>query len=216
MHVSSLMTPRPLSRLHNASPSAPKLAWAVAAVATLAAAVFGWLAVLAPTAPATTTWTTIPAPVSGFPRGSSPSVSPDGSQMAFAALDENGQSHLWLRTLSEQSARRLPGTETPPRHSGRPTARRSDSSRIQKLQVLAISGNTPRVIASVAGNFRGGTWNRDDVIVLCGTGIEPVPRVRIVWHCRGAADGVCRHVGQSVDVPELPSGWRQIPVHNLQ
>lgn len=154
--VTSGSSPRP----------APVMPWAIAAIATIAAVAIGWLAFGSPAVPAATIWTSIPAPVSQFPRGSSPVVSPDGRTIVFAALDERGQSHLWIRTLAEQSARQLPGTE-----DGGGPFWSPDSSTIAffkdlKLQTISVDGGTPRVIANASGNARGGTWNREGVIVF--------------------------------------------------
>jgi len=148
------------------SRAASMLPWGVATVAALAAVVFGWLALRPPGAPTTAIWTSIPAPVGQFPRGSSPAVSPDGRMIVFAALDEKGQSHLWLRTLSEQSARRLPGTEDAGGPFWSPDSTSIAFFKDLKLQTMSADGSTPRVIATASGNARGGTWNRDDVIVF--------------------------------------------------
>jgi Tol biopolymer transport system component len=140
--------------------------WIVAAIATVAAAWFGWLAFGGPVAPAAATWTSIPAPIDTFSRGLGPAVSPDGRLVAFVAPDTSGQDVLWVRAFTAQSSQPLIGTEgaASPFWS-------SDGSTIgffrnQQLQTIPAAGGSTRVIAATTTNPRGGTWGQDGTILF--------------------------------------------------
>ena len=91
-------------------------------------------------------------------------MSPDGSAMAFTA-SSGGQQRLWVRALDSATARLLPGTEGAmwPFWSG-------DSRSIgffakEKLYTISAAGGPALSLCAAAGG-RGGTWNRDGVILF--------------------------------------------------
>ncbi len=91
-------------------------------------------------------------------------ISPDGSTLAFVALEKSGQ-RLWVRSLDGPTARPLPGTDgaTFPFWSG-------DSRSIgyfarEKLYTVSAAGGPAISICNAPGG-RGGTWNRDGVILF--------------------------------------------------
>jgi serine/threonine protein kinase len=111
-------------------------------------------------------------------------ISPDGTTLAFVALDKGAQ-RLWLRPLHSPTARSLPGTDgaTFPFWSG-------DNRTIgyfakEKLYTVSAAGGPPISICHAPGG-RGGAWNRDGVILfspeyrsglfrVSATGGKPVP-----------------------------------------
>ncbi len=142
------------------------LPWAIAALTGLAAVYLGWLALGRTNASSTATWTSIPAPVDGFSRGMGPAVSPDGKWIAFVAPDAKGQDHLWIRSFGAQSAQIIQGTENGASPFWSPDSKFVAFSKDQKLQFVAAAGGTPQVLADTASNSRGGTWNRDGVVLF--------------------------------------------------
>jgi Tol biopolymer transport system component/tRNA A-37 threonylcarbamoyl transferase component Bud32 len=111
-------------------------------------------------------------------------ISPDGSTLAFVAVGADGQ-RIWVRPLRSSTARVLAGTDgaTFPFWSG-------DSRSIgyfakEKLYTVSAAGGSPISICDAEGG-RGGTWNRDGVILfspayrsglfrVTATGGKPVP-----------------------------------------
>src|SRR5688572_3479973 len=150
----------------SAAPRRQLLPWAVAAVTGLAAMYFGWLALGGTSASSAATWTSIPAPVSEFARAMGPAVSPDGKWIAFGAPDAKGRDHLWIRSFSAQSAQILQGTEGGASPFWSPDSRFIAFIKDRKLQTVPAGGGTPQVVADAAPNSRGGTWNRDGVILF--------------------------------------------------
>ncbi len=104
-------------------------------------------------------------------------VSPDGKMLAFVMTDTAGSSSLWIRNLGSDEPRRLDETE------GAEYPFWSYDSRFiaffvpGKLKKILASGGPPFVICD-APNGRGGSWNRDDVIIFSArfdrTGIDRV------------------------------------------
>jgi eukaryotic-like serine/threonine-protein kinase len=96
------------------------------------------------------------------------SISPDGRHLVLGAEGPDGVPRLWVRTLSEPSPRAVPSTESsnvvPPFWS-------YDSSFLAwasggPLKKIRLSGGTPQTICEITPNCVGGSWNRDDIILL--------------------------------------------------
>lgn len=96
------------------------------------------------------------------------SLSPNGRHLVLGAEGPDGVPRLWVRTLSEPSPRAVPGTESalvaPPFWS-------PDSSFLAwasggPLKKIRLSGGTPQTICEITPNCVGGSWNRDDIILL--------------------------------------------------
>ncbi len=103
-------------------------------------------------------------------------VSHNGRMLAFAATGDDGQQRLWVRSLAETTASVLPGTEggTFPFWSqdDRAVAFFADDL----LKRVGLVGGTPITIC-LALNGRGGTWNRDGVILFAPNAVGPIHRV---------------------------------------
>ena len=130
-------------------------------------------------------------------------VSPDGLRLAFVVRGQGGQAMLWVRSLDSFTAQPLTGTDgvlpaSPPFWS--PDSRFIGFVAGGKLKKIDASGGPPQTLCD-ALNARGGTWNRDGVIVFSPNVFGPLHRV--------SATG-----GASTAVTKLDESLRQI-THRL-
>ena len=154
--------------------------WIVAGVLAallLAALPFVWLQFKRPAEQPPLVRLTIAPPEKGVV--STLSVSPDGRRVVYGAANAEGKNVLWLRSLDSLTAQPLPGTENPffttfwspdSRYVG------FVSSSDNKLKKIDLTGGPPQVLAN-APNGRGGTWNRDGVIVFAPAAEGPLYRI---------------------------------------
>ncbi|MCA1580874.1 MAG: protein kinase [Acidobacteria bacterium] len=103
-------------------------------------------------------------------------VSPDGLQLAFVATDSSGKSLLWVRPLETLTARALVGTEGATYPFWSPDSRQIGFFSEGKLKKIEASGG-PALTLCDAADGRGGTWNRDGVILFEPHYREPLFRV---------------------------------------
>jgi Tol biopolymer transport system component/predicted Ser/Thr protein kinase len=103
------------------------------------------------------------------------SVSPDGSKVAFVAVDASGHSQLWLRDFDSPTAQPLPGTEDAWAPFWSPESHFVAFTAGSLKKVPATGGPTETITASPADN--GGTWNRDGVILFSAGPGSPILRV---------------------------------------
>jgi eukaryotic-like serine/threonine-protein kinase len=140
-----------------------RLAWVVAAVATLTALV---LAIAyfrrAPIGAPVLKLSVLPPENATF--GSASAISPDGRHLAFVAT-ANGKTLLWVRRLDSLTAQALPGTEGADDPFWSPDGRFIAFFAQGKLKKVEISGGPPQPLCD-ATDDRGGTWNRDGVIIF--------------------------------------------------
>src|SRR5882672_3348591 len=97
-------------------------------------------------------------------------VSPDGRHLTFVAPGSNGKDVLWVRSFDSLRARSLAGTEGALFPFWSPDSRWigffTNRSPLQKtLQKIDITGGPPISVASALAG-KGGTWNRDGVILF--------------------------------------------------
>lgn len=104
-------------------------------------------------------------------------VSPDGSRLVFAARTGEGPVRLWVRSLSEPSAHALPGTEGGSRPFWSPDGRFVGFSTYGKLKRIDAGGGPVFTLATVTEFGRGGTWNRDGVILFSPDARGPISRI---------------------------------------
>ena len=106
-----------------------------------------------------------------------PAISPDGNLIVFGARAKDGKQQLWLRHLDSGVAQPLPGTEgaTPPFWS--PDSRWVAFIQENKLKKIDVQGGPAVTIADIPQPLRGGSWNRDGVILLGGNRTNPIARV---------------------------------------
>jgi eukaryotic-like serine/threonine-protein kinase len=108
-------------------------------------------------------------------------VSPDGTMLVFCASDSADRSRLWLRPLSSLEARPINGTEfsgaeSPGLPFWSPDGKSIGFFADAKLKTVAIGGGSPQTLCN-APNARGGTWNRDGVILFAPSSQSPLFRV---------------------------------------
>ncbi|HEX5131484.1 MAG TPA: protein kinase [Candidatus Krumholzibacteria bacterium] len=119
-------------------------------------------------------------------------ISPDGRALVYRGADSTGVVCLWLRTMDTVTPRKLPGTE-----NGLLPFWSPDGKFIGyfgapgKLMKIAVDGGRSEAICDMKGP-RGGSWNRDGVIVFAPLSEGPLHRV--------SANG-----GESVPITQLDS-----------
>ncbi len=103
-------------------------------------------------------------------------LSPDGTRLAFVAPGADGRNVLWIRPLDSLEARPLPGTERAFSPFWSPDGNSVAFMTPDKLKRIDASGGPPQVLCD-ARVGRGGTWNRDGVIVFSPYPTEGLFRV---------------------------------------
>jgi Tol biopolymer transport system component len=100
-----------------------------------------------------------------------PTISPDGRTLAFTATVD-GKRQLWIHPLDDSlSARPLAGTEDADYPFWSPDSRFLGFFAQNELKKVEVPGGAVLTLCDAADNGRGGTWNRDGLIVF-GTGIR--------------------------------------------
>ncbi|MEX2117626.1 MAG: protein kinase [Bacteroidota bacterium] len=92
-------------------------------------------------------------------------ISADGSKLAFVAIDSTGRSRLWVRAMNSFTSLPLPGTEGAAFPFWSPDNRFIGFFSGSKLRKIEAVGGPPTAICD-APDGRGGTWNKDGVIVF--------------------------------------------------
>ncbi len=130
-----------------------------------------------------------------------PALSPDGRYLAFVT-NSNGPNQVWIRALDALEARPLAGTDGASYPFWSPDSAYlgffTDNGLLQKI---ALAGGPAQTLCD-ASKGRGGTWNRDGVVLFSPGPASPIFRVP-------AAGGVPVAVTK---VPEGPSGGDRFPV----
>jgi len=161
-----------------AAPRRERLAWGAFAGAVLAALFLGVLLARQRREPSPLFQSSIlPPENTRFEfRGSPMVVSPDGRQVAFVAQRSEGARQLWLRAFDAVEARPLAGTEGAIKPFWSPDSRFLGFFAGGKLKRIAVSGGSPQTLCD-APSGRGGTWNRNDVILFVPSPGDAVHRV---------------------------------------
>ncbi len=158
-----------------------RIPWIIAGVLAIALAIACYFGVGAARPPVTMLRASLLAPeqfvyhLSGADPGP-PSLSPDGTKVAFCARDEAGIVTLWIRNLDQPTPMCLPGTERAQYPFWSPDSRAIAFFAKGKLWRMDLSGGAPLALAD-APNGKGGSWGSDDVILFAPEASEPIYRV---------------------------------------
>jgi eukaryotic-like serine/threonine-protein kinase len=94
-----------------------------------------------------------------------PIISPDGRKLAFTARDASGKVLLWVRSLDTLLAQSLPGTDGAFDPFWSADSRSIAFQSQGRLKKVDVAGGPPLTLCE-AGTFRGGTWNKDNVLLI--------------------------------------------------
>jgi eukaryotic-like serine/threonine-protein kinase len=103
-------------------------------------------------------------------------ISPDARRLAFVALDNEGESALWIRDLSGVGTLRLSATEGATFPFWAPDNERIGFFADRKLKIIELGGGTIRALCD-APSGHGGAWTRDGTILFAPSVIGPLHRV---------------------------------------
>jgi serine/threonine protein kinase len=108
-----------------------------------------------------------------------PVLSPDGTMLAFSALDNDGESRLYVRPLRSDQPYALTGTEEAGYPFWSPDSQwlAFFSNSDKKLKKVEASGGLPVPICD-AIEVKGGSWSRDGLIVFAKNAAGPLHQVR--------------------------------------
>jgi serine/threonine protein kinase/WD40 repeat protein len=103
-------------------------------------------------------------------------ISPDGRRLVVVARDSSGKNLLWIRALDSPSVLPIPGTENPSFPFWSPDSRSIGFFADGKLKKIDASGGPPQTLCD-APISRGGSWNREGVILFAPVPVGPLDRV---------------------------------------
>jgi serine/threonine protein kinase/Tol biopolymer transport system component len=103
-------------------------------------------------------------------------LSPDGRHVTFAARGKDGRDLLWVRSLTDDAARPLSGTDGAGYPFWSPDSKSIGFFAQGNLKKVDITGAPPFMI-TVARVGKGGTWNSDNLIVFAPTFNGPIHSV---------------------------------------
>ena len=126
-------------------------------------------------------------------------LSPDGRQLAFVAIAGDGSKKIWIRDLSEMTARPLPETSGAWYPFWSPDGSQIAFFADGKLKRIDLRGGSPQVIAD-APSGRGGSWGKGDTILFS-------PNVRSAIHQVPATGGTPAPVTQFDPERETTHRW---------
>jgi Tol biopolymer transport system component len=149
------------ARQRRASPE--RLAWLLALLLGGAAMFFVGSSNHAPAARAPMRFAILPE--KGTELDGTIALSPDGRRLAFTAADAKGQPRLWVRPLDAFTAQPLAGTEGASFPFWSPDGRYLGFFAQGQLRRIEATGGPTQTLCE-AGQGRGGTWNRDGVILF--------------------------------------------------
>ena len=101
-------------------------------------------------------------------------LSPDGERLV-AAVSTEGQRRLWVRSISSGTWQPLNGTEGAYTPFWSPDSRAVGFIAGNKLKRIDIEGGAPQTLTDATP--RGGSWNRDGVIVFAPDVLGPLARI---------------------------------------
>ena len=91
-------------------------------------------------------------------------ISPNGTHIAFVAMDKDGTKRIWFRTLSESAAMQLPGSEGGTYPFWSPDDKWIGFFADGRLKKAPVNGGPVLALAETP-RARGGTWSENGMIV---------------------------------------------------
>jgi serine/threonine protein kinase len=98
-------------------------------------------------------------------------LSPDGTALAFVAIDRRGTSHLWLRRFEESAPELIPNADGLSYPFWSPDGTSLGFFQEGKLRRLDLATRTTQTLAD-APNGRGAAWTEDDRILFTPEGLD--------------------------------------------
>ena len=96
-----------------------------------------------------------------------PAVSPDGEKLAFAGIEPDGKTQLWVQPLSSLTAEPVPGSDGAVSVFWSPDSRSVGFFAGGKLKRSDLHGGPPQILCDASDSLRpGGTWSRDGLILF--------------------------------------------------
>ena len=92
-------------------------------------------------------------------------ISPDGQKMAFSATSADGNNMLYVRDLSSNEVKQLPGSQNPIEPFWSPDSRSVAYGSNGKLKRSDLAGGNAQVLCDSA-RLIGGSWNKQGVIIF--------------------------------------------------
>ncbi|HVE73194.1 MAG TPA: protein kinase [Thermoanaerobaculia bacterium] len=171
-----------------------RVAWLLAALALIAAALAGAYAWRLRNAPVEVLRTSIVAPEGTNMSflgddAASLTISPDGKYVTFVAR-ANGVPRLWVRRLDELTAQPLAGTDGATYPFWSPDSKNIGFFANRQVKRIPAAGGAVMMITTDVRDSRGGTWGANDIIVYS-------------HHWRGALSRVSANGGKSTPVTRL-------------
>ena len=159
-----------------------RLSWAAAAALFLTTIGFGAAYLARPSGEAVAVRFFISPPEKAtFESGTFPFdfgvISPDGRRLAFTAKNASGKGLLWVRPLDTLAPQALQGTDDAAFPFWSMDSRSIAFFAQGKLKRIDVAGGPSQTLCDAA-NGRGGTWNRDGVILFAPNTNGPLYRVK--------------------------------------
>jgi serine/threonine protein kinase/WD40 repeat protein len=143
------------------------LPWAAAALATVAALVLAALYFRpTPSSERTVRLLVSPPEKETFWSYDLPAVSPDGERLAFTAIDPDGKTRIWVRSLDSLTISPLAGADGGIRPFWSPDSRSLAFFADGKLKKADLRGGPPQTLCDASNWNPFGAWGRDGVILF--------------------------------------------------
>ncbi len=153
------------------------LAWGLLAVLIAAGAWFAATHLRTSMPPAQTLRSSLLPPANWSFLVNNSALSPDGSRLAYVAVGPEGETSLWVRSLSTGAEQQLSGTNGATLPFWAPDGTRLGFFADSKLQIAdANGGGLPKTLSEAIFGC-GGTWNREGAIVFAPDMHGPLYRI---------------------------------------
>jgi serine/threonine protein kinase len=158
---------------------------AATAISLLAMAAMtpGWLRHSREAPPRVSRFSIVPPPTATFSAppasivAAQVAMSPDGRLFAFVAEAPGRRPGLWVRPVDTLDARLLVGTEDALYPFWSPDSRSLGFFARGKLKTIELAGGPPTTLTDAPLDSRGGTWNRDGIILFAPAATDVIYRI---------------------------------------